>query len=258
MILEDFNADLSATRFHRQIVPPHNPGCKGEGGLRTKGYFKAAAAVNPDSEGTACRPLVTVITAVFNGEKDLEHAIRSVFRQTYDNVEYIIVDGGSGDATLDIIRTYEHAIDYWVSESDSGIYDAWNKGIRLATGEWIAFLGADDAYLERALESYVERIIALGNNGYDYISSQANLVSDHGSVRTTGIEWNWYTVRRYMNVAHVGALHHRRLFEKYGLYDTSYKVCGDYEFLLRPGSRLRAAYLNAVTVDMRIGGESDK
>jgi glycosyltransferase involved in cell wall biosynthesis len=103
---------------------PEHPDRQGEGGLRTQGYFKQSL---PD------KPLISVITVVFNGEKHLEDTIQSVINQTYDNVEYIIIDGGSTDGTLDIIRKYAGKIDYWVSERDGGIYDAMNKGWELTT-----------------------------------------------------------------------------------------------------------------------------
>ncbi len=82
-------------------------------------------------------PLITVITVVYNGEKYLEETIQSVINQTYPNVEYIIIDGGSTDETIDIIKKYEDKIDLWISEKDEGIYDAMNKGIYLATGQWV-------------------------------------------------------------------------------------------------------------------------
>ncbi|HAH56818.1 MAG TPA: glycosyltransferase, partial [Bacteroidales bacterium] len=85
---------------------------------------------------------MTVVTVVFNGVEFLEDTIKSVIGQTYDNVEYIIVDGGSKDGTLDIIKKYEYAIDYWVSEPDKGIYDAMNKAIDLGSGDWINFMNA--------------------------------------------------------------------------------------------------------------------
>lgn len=91
-------------------------------------------------------PLITVITVVYNGEKHLEETILSVVNQTYENIEYIIVDGGSTDKTLDVIKKYENQIDCWVSESDNGIYDAMNKGLSLASGEWINFMNAGDAF----------------------------------------------------------------------------------------------------------------
>ena len=105
------------------------------GGLRTKGITKTS---------TPEKPLITVVTVVYNGAATLEQTIQSVVNQTYDNVEYIIIDGASTDGTLDIIKKYEDRIDYWQSEPDKGIYDAMNKGLDLATGDFLIFLGADD------------------------------------------------------------------------------------------------------------------
>lgn len=95
---------------------------------------------------SSIRPLVSVVTVVFNGEKYLEETIQSVINQTYDNFEYIIIDGGSTDGTIDIIKKYEDKISYWVSEPDNGIFDAMNKGIDVATGEWINFMNAGDGF----------------------------------------------------------------------------------------------------------------
>lgn len=141
--------------FKSMLFLPPNPERKGEGGLRTKGYFKQSL---PD------KPLITVITVVLNGEKHLEETIKSVINQTYDNVEYIIIDGGSTDGTLDIIKKYEDKIDYWVSEPDRGIYDAMNKGWSVSCFEArILFLGTGDlirAYpSEKELRMDVKTII---------------------------------------------------------------------------------------------------
>jgi len=124
-------------KFETVLFLPEGEDRQGEGGLRTKGYFKL------DMEG---KPLITVVTAVYNGEQFLEETIQSVINQTYDNVEYIIIDGGSTDGTVGIIRKYEHVIDYWVSEKDNGIGDAWNKGITLSFGSLIGLLNSDDFY----------------------------------------------------------------------------------------------------------------
>jgi hypothetical protein len=106
-----------------------------QGGLRTKGLFK-------DSDPT--RPLLSIITVVYNGEKYLEQTIQSVINQSYEYLEYIIIDGGSTDRTLEVIAKYNDYIDYWISEPDTGIYNAMNKGTKLATGSHVLHLNADD------------------------------------------------------------------------------------------------------------------
>lgn len=92
------------------------------------------------------QPLITIITVVFNDIKNIESTILSIINQTYANIEYIIIDGGSTDGTVDIIKKYSNKISYWISESDKGIYDAMNKGLRKATGEWINFMNAGDCF----------------------------------------------------------------------------------------------------------------
>lgn len=122
-------------KFATVLLSPESEGRKGDGGLRAQGYFK---------QRLPNKPLITVITVVYNGEKFLENTILSVLNQSYDNVEYIVIDGGSTDGTVDIIKKYERQIDYWVSEKDRGIYDAMNKSLDIAFGDWQIFLGADD------------------------------------------------------------------------------------------------------------------
>lgn len=108
---------------------------KAKGGKQTAGYFKKSYKE---------KPLISIITVVLNGEKKLDKTIQSVINQSYENLEYIIIDGGSTDKTVDIINNYKDKIDYWVSEKDDGLYDAMNKGIDIATGEWINFMNAGD------------------------------------------------------------------------------------------------------------------
>jgi len=202
-------------------------------------------------------PLISVITAVYNGAQYIEQTIQSVLSQSFNNFEYVVVDGGSTDGTIEIIKKFEDRIDYWFSEADSGIYDAWNKGLSAARGEWISFLGSDDAYYERALEAYARFIADNVGKDFEYISSRVDLVtSEMEQIQVIGTPWQWETFRKRMKVAHVGSLHHRNLYDRYGLYDTNFKITGDYELLLRPREALRAGFIDVVTAMMRNGGAS--
>lgn len=203
-------------------------------------------------------PLVSVITVVYNGAATIEHAIRSVLDQPFGDFEYIVIDGGSSDGTVDIVNRYRSRIAHFVSEPDGGIYAAWNKGLRAARGQWIAFLGADDRYEPGALQRYAEVIRGFGDEPVDYVSSRVAFVKDDKVVRVYGGPWQWPLFAKTMNVGHVGSLHHRRLYERHGEYDESYRVCGDYEFLLRSRGALRTSFFPEITAAMSVGGASNR
>jgi glycosyltransferase involved in cell wall biosynthesis len=171
-------------------------------------------------------------------------------------VEYIIIDGGSTDGTLDIIKKYEDYIDYWVSEPDKGIYDAWNKGVTVTNGKYVSFLGSGDTYHKDALSRYCNVILEDSLNCL-YISSKIELKKDNKVIRIIGKKWDWKVFKKYMNVAHVGSLHSLKLFKTFGLFDINFKIAGDYEFLLRVKDKLKACFLNEITASMRIDGVSN-
>ena len=203
------------------------------------------------------RPLVSIITAVRNSEALLESTILSIVEQKYDNIEYIIIGAASTDRSLEIIKKYQDVIEYWINEPDQGIYEAWNKGLLVSKGDWIGFLGAGDIYYEDAIKNYMNRIFESSEKELDYISSKNELISKKDEVlRVIGSKWQWKHFKRYMNVAHVGSLHNKKLFQKYGCFDPNYKICGDYELLLRPRDNLKAEFVNKITTKMRIGGIS--
>lgn len=200
-------------------------------------------------------PLISVITVVLNGEKTLRRAIESVVHQKSEaNIEYIIIDGHSTDASVNIIKSYGDAISFWISEPDAGIYDAWNKGLSHATGEYIAFLGADDFYYPNALRIYSEYI--QGHPDVEYISSRVNYVGLH--TRVIGKPLIWSRFCRRMTVAHVGSLHRRSLYDRLGEYDTSFKAAGDYEFLVRAGKYIKSGFIDYVSANMSGGGVSTR
>lgn len=112
--------------------------------------------LSPPSAAAVALPKISVITVVYNGVDELEQTMLSVTEQSYPNIEYIVIDGGSGDGTLDIIERYRERIDVLVSERDRGIYDAMNKGLALATGEWVNFMNCGDYFYDRAV---IEQIV---------------------------------------------------------------------------------------------------
>ncbi len=193
-------------QFKTILFQPEGEGRTGEGGLRTKGYFKKSSKE---------KPLITVITVVFNGEKHLEETILSVINQTYDNVEYIIIDGSSTDRTLDIIEKYEHAIDYWVSEQDNGIYDAMNKSCRLSHGNALSFLNSGDRYIGDVL-SAIKSIPCL---------LPCKVQEADGRV------WRKLATSPKQGLP---TTHQAIIFQNQKiLYNTAYKISADYDFFLR-------------------------
>jgi len=170
------------------------------------------------------KPLITVVTVVFNGENFLEETIQSVINQTYDNIEYMIIDGGSTDGTVNIIKKYEDKISYWVSEPDNGIYDAMNKGINLATGQWINFMNAGDIfYSDRVVEEIFD------NQQYQVEIIYGDYLADHGSfmesVAAKNIDKLWQGMAFCHQSTFIDAQYHKK--NKYSL---QYSISGDFNF----------------------------
>jgi len=201
---------------------------------------------------------ISIITVTFNADRFLEKLIKSVIEQNSEYTEFIIIDGGSKDNTINIVKQYEANITYWVSEPDKGIYDAWNKGVKQSTGDWIMFLGADDILKPDALKKYQNFIKNSAAQNLHYISSRMEMIDADGKfVRVKGWPWEWPSFLKEMMVAHPGSLHSRLLFKEYGYFDINYKISGDYELMLRPRNKLRAAFMNEITTQMSEGGASD-
>lgn len=214
------------------------------GGIRTKGIAKT---------NTVEKPLISVITVVFNGEKTLEQTILSVVNQTYDNVEYIIVDGGSKDSTLDIIKKYEDKIDYWQSEPDKGIYDAMNKGIGLATGDYVAILNSDDFYELNACEIIKNEIL---KQEYDVYHAIERFIDDDGNIV------NLYSGSKYqLNkqcLAHETCFIKKSLYEVYKYNEKDFKSAADYDLiclLYEKGAKFK--FVEKIILTFRLGGMSD-
>lgn len=202
-------------------------------------------------------PMVTVVIATFNASSGLQVTIDSLRRQTYSDFELIIIDGGSTDDTVDILKRNEDFIGSWISEKDKGIYDAWNKAVALAKGDWIGFLGAGDCYVENALEEYTSAIM-LSASKINFISSRITFVNaDGGLLGEWGKPFRFTEFKNYVSIAHIGALHSRVLFDQYGLFSTEYKSAADYEFLMRCGQYIRPGFVNKILAKMLYGGISN-
>lgn len=204
------------------------------GGLRKKGLLKNSAA----------GPLVTVITVTFNAQASLEATILSVIEQTYDNIEYIVIDGGSHDDTVSIIKQYEFAIDLWISESDKGIYDAMNKGIGRASGDWLNFLNAGDTFNSAStIQTLVDRWIRPCGNAKRFIYSDVVLVHSNtsGGPRLQTHECNH--ARKIVN--HQSSVYSKALHNEYGLYLVSRGLTiSDYFFF----SLIDSAYFTKASI----------
>lgn len=205
-------------------------------------------------------PFISIIIAVFNSKATLLQCIDSVAQQTYPNKELIIIDGGSKDGTVVLLEEHCNKFSYWVSEPDRGIYNAWNKGLAQAKGEWICFLGADDYFWDSTvLERMAVQLEMLPAN-IRVAYGQIMLINDDGqSLRPLGESWSQLkkSFKQHMNIPHVGTMHRRSLFEQHGKFDESFRIAGDYEFLLRELITGDAAFIpNIMTAGQRLGGIS--
>ena len=198
---------------------------------------------------------VSIITVVYNGDKTIEQTIKSVIKQKYNNIEYIIIDGASTDETCDIVKRYKDYIDVFVSEEDEGLYYAMNKGIQYATGEIIGILNSDDLYTEDAISKIVDCYekndadIVYGNAMWFDDSEERSMYSCHN------IEELWY----WMAIPHPATFIKKEIYKKYGLFNTQYALAADYDLVLRFFSkRVKFLHLDETLVYFRKGGLSAK
>jgi glycosyltransferase involved in cell wall biosynthesis len=181
-------------------------------------------------------PLVSIIVAVYNGAATIEACLDSVLNQSHEGCELIVIDGGSVDGTVSILQDYATRLAYWASEPDRGIYDAWNKALARTRGEWVLFLGADDRLADRDTLATVAPFLRDARPQHRVAYGQVQIVGGDGDVvRTVGEDWVNARAgfRHSMTMPHQGVFHHRSLFEHVGLFDVEYRICGDYELLLR-------------------------
>jgi glycosyltransferase involved in cell wall biosynthesis len=200
---------------------------------------------------------VSIIIAVMNGAATIHRCLASVVAQTYPQKEIIVIDGGSTDGTADIIRAFEGELRTWRSEPDHGIYDAWNKGVAEASGDWVCFIGADDWYPD---DGALAAMMSVANRGdREFVSGRCMVVGPDGEAeKVFGLPWAWRRERKRHFICHPGSLHRKALLAGDAPFDRRYRICADYDVNLRRGPLLKAGFVDRVTLCVGAGGVSRK
>ena len=206
-------------------------------------------------------PKISIITVSFNSAKTIKETIESILIQDYNNIEYIIIDGGSSDETIDIVKSYSEKISYFISEKDNGIYDAMNKGIKAATGDIVGILNSDDFYPN----SFVLSNVAKSFKKYNCDAVYGDLVYVNKK-DTTQIKRYWqagnYNTSKIKNgwmLPHPTFFVKKVMYDRHGLYNSDLKRAADYEMILKLlyKENISVQYIPMILVKMRMGGASN-
>jgi|TARA_B110001450_G_scaffold256974_1_gene289876 glycosyltransferase involved in cell wall biosynthesis len=203
-------------------------------------------------------PLISIITVVYNGQEFLEETILSIANQTYQGIEYIIIDGGSSDGTVDIIKKYEHVIDSWVSESDEGIYDAMNKGAKIANGSYISFLNASDTYLEDTAQKIADLIVKQECDYYCGPAIIQNQINNDSFISYPLVNFQYHKgAIMGMPAPHLSVFMKTEFFHDLHGYDLSFALSSDFDLLLRMTAHTNNVYYLQEPIGVfRLGGVS--
>lgn len=202
------------------------------------------------------QPLVSILTVVYNGKAHIEQSIKSVLAQSYPNIEYIIIDGASTDGTIDIIKKYEANISIFISEKDSGIYNAMNKGLKLAKGEIIAILNADDYYYPETIQQVVDKFeqspadVVYGN--------MTKLREFSGQQYLKEVQPNIEFMEQTMPIFHPATFIKKQVYDEVGVFNETYRLSADYDLIYRIyKADKQFEYINKALTVFRIGGASN-
>lgn len=192
---------------------------------------------------------LSIITVTLNSARHLEDTIKSVLSQNYKHFEYIIIDGGSTDGTLDIIRKYEQQLAYWVSEPDRGMYDAMNKGIARATGDIVGIINSDDYYFPGAFSKVTDAFI---DESLDQYIFWGDIIQGDELV----LGWRPWNLKRGAFAPHPSMFCPKKIYDRIGTYSLDYKVLGDYDFMYRAIHKygVKPLYLHEPIAFFRLGG----
>ncbi|MBX2959224.1 MAG: glycosyltransferase [Flavobacteriales bacterium] len=205
---------------------------------------------------------ISIITVCFNSEKHIKTAIESVINQTYKNIEYIVIDGASKDNTVNIVKSYGDKITKFISEPDKGIYDAMNKGFKLATGDYLAVINSDDFYMcNDAIESVVNE---LNKKQTDSLFADLIYVDENNTDKQVRYwksnEFIKGSFKKGWHPAHPTFFVKNGIYKKYGYFDLSFKLAADFELMLRflEKHQISSCYLPKPIIKMRLGGATNK
>jgi glycosyltransferase involved in cell wall biosynthesis len=203
---------------------------------------------------------VSIITVVYNNANTVAAAVESVIHQDYENIEYIIIDGGSDDGTLDILKEYKEHFVTFISEPDEGIYDAMNKGLKIATGDIIGILNADDLYSNNSIIAKV--VDEFKGKGGDAIYGDLQYVDKENKkiIRNWKAgSYNRENFKKGWMPPHPTFFVRKEIYRKYGYFNENFKIAADYELMLRflYKNKISVSYIPEVLVRMRTGGESN-
>jgi glycosyltransferase involved in cell wall biosynthesis len=204
-------------------------------------------------------PQISIITVCLNAVEFIDQAIASVLGQTYPELEYIVIDGGSTDGTVEVISRHASRLAYWHSRPDRGLAHAFNLGLAQAHGQWVLFLNADDLLLApTVLEEMAPHLMR--NSEADVVfGNMISLTRDREPqpvplCKIGGHAWRWAEFRRGNMIPHQAAFTRREFFDRVGPFDEAYRLAMDYEHYLRAGAGLQARFVPVAVVGMRAGG----
>ena len=211
-------------------------------------------------KGSNAVPLISIVVAVFNGGATVQRCIDSVAGQTYPHKKLVVIDGGSNDGTVDILKANQQTIAYWVSEPDRGIYQAWNKALAQTHGDWVCFLGADDYLWDACVLERMAPHLSSALPATRIVYGQVALVNESGTVLSSfGKPWPElrpaFMRGDALNI-HQAMFHHRSVFEDRGTFDESFRIAGDYDLLLRELREGSAEFVPCLVAGMQHGGVS--